>query len=189
MTNKNKLQPARLDAVLEGYLEYLADVGRKSPRTVIDVRCTLKKISEAMDEAAPGVPLWKLELTDFLGWLQEQRAQDRSPASLNKQLSHMRGLLEYAWRSGRSDRNVLDGFRLQDAESRQEPRSLSLQEAERLVRHCSASTPVQRRDRIAVLLLYGCGLRTFELCGLRLGDINVERKELTVRAGKGIGNA
>ena len=38
---------------------------------------------------------------------------------------------------------------------------------------------------MAVLLLYGCGLRTKELCDLRLQDLTLPRKELLVRAGKG----
>ena len=36
-----------------------------------------------------------------------------------------------------------------------------------------------------ILLLYGCGLRTMELCGLDVADISRERQELTVRHGKG----
>jgi len=36
-----------------------------------------------------------------------------------------------------------------------------------------------------VLLLYGCGLRTAELCGLDVRDVDVERGELFVRHGKG----
>lgn len=36
-----------------------------------------------------------------------------------------------------------------------------------------------------ILLLYGCGLRTMELCRLDVGDVSRERQELTVRHGKG----
>jgi integrase/recombinase XerD len=36
-----------------------------------------------------------------------------------------------------------------------------------------------------VLLLYGCGLRTSELCDLNVKDVNVERQEVFVRKGKG----
>ena len=37
----------------------------------------------------------------------------------------------------------------------------------------------------AVLLLYGCGLRTSELCALNVADINRERHELVVLKAKG----
>lgn len=34
-------------------------------------------------------------------------------------------------------------------------------------------------------LMYGCGLRLFEVCQLRVKDISIDRRTLTVRAGKG----
>ena len=38
---------------------------------------------------------------------------------------------------------------------------------------------------MVILLLYGCGLRTKELCDLRLQDVDTTRREVLVRAGKG----
>ena len=174
-----------LDPWLEGYLSYLSDVRRLNYRTVVDVRCTLKKVSAFMSAARPQVPLWKLTLDDYLHWLSEQRQQGRAESALAKELSHLRGLLDYAWRSGRSDRNALDGFSLQDSLKKTPPETLTLEEARRLVQRCPRGTPQERRSRIVVLLLYGCGLRTSELCFLDVRDVNVERQEVLVRKGKG----
>src|SRR5439155_2415776 len=101
-----------LDPLIEGYLSYLRDVGRKAPRTVIDVRCTLKRAADAFASRRPEVSLWKLTLEDYLHWFEVERELGRSEGSLAKDASHLRGLLEYAWRSGRSERNVLDGLNL-----------------------------------------------------------------------------
>jgi integrase/recombinase XerD len=150
-----------------------------------DVRCTLRRTSAALAVLVPGVPLWKLKLTDYLRWLEQERSRRRQPGGLQKRLSHLRCFLDYAWRSGRTERNVLDGFRLQDATSRKEPESLSLEEAERLLKSCPTSKPLERQERLVLLLLYGCGLRTKELCALRVQDLNAERQELKVEAGKG----
>jgi integrase/recombinase XerD len=174
-----------LDPLIEGYLGYLLHVGRKTPRTVIDVRCTLGRAVRAMGRIRPGLPLWRVPLEAYVCWIDQERRAGRTPASLAKYVSHVRGLLDYAWRSGRAERNVLDGFGLQDAVARAAPRSLSLVEAERLIRACPRGTPRERRDRLMVLLLYGCGLRTGELCALDVGDIHRERRELTVLRAKG----
>lgn len=174
-----------LDPWLEGYLSYQQDLRRLQPRTLVDLRCTLKKVSTYMAAARPETPLWQLTLDDYLRWLNEARAAGQTEAVLAKQLSHLRGLLDYAWRSGRADRNVLDGFSLQDSLRSVEPRSLTLLEAERLVQACPRRTAADRRERVIVLLLYGCGLRTAELCGLDVRDVDVERSELLVRHGKG----
>jgi integrase/recombinase XerD len=163
----------------------LTDVGRKTPRTVIDVRCTLARAVTGLAALRPGVPLWRLSLEDYLHWLERERAAARTTASLAKYLSHLRGFLEYAWRSGRAERNVLDGFSLQDARVRTEPDSLTLEEAERLVHTCPRRTAAERHDRLMILLLYGCGLRTSELCALNSSDINRERQELAILKAKG----
>ena len=175
----------KLDPLIEGYLSYLADVGRKTPRTVIDVRCTIGRVVEGMRANHPGVALWHLSLQDFLHWLERERQAGRTATSLAKYVSHVRGLLDYAWRSGRSERNVLDGFQLQDATPRTAPRSLTLEEAQQLIAACRQGDSVQRRDRLMILLLYGCGLRTQELCSLDVGDVNRERRELQVLHTKG----
>jgi len=174
-----------LDPVIEGYLSYLLDVGKKAPRTVIDVRCTVKRALVELEAIRPGVVIWKRPLEDFLRWIDVERDYGRTTTCLAKYLSHVRGLLEYAWRAGRAERNVLDGFSLADNERRVEPRSLTLEEAEQLVRSCPATSFLERRDRLMILLLYGCGLRTSELFSLNVSDIHRERRELTVQKGKG----
>ncbi len=174
-----------LDPWLEGYLTYQREVRRLSPRTIIDMRCTLRKVSAFMAEQHGGTPLWKLRLEDYLGWLTAAREAGQAPAALAKDLSHLRGMLDYAWRSGRADRNVLDGFSLQDTLRKKEPKSLTLEEAAAMVQACPRETTAERRSRLVVLLLYGCGLRTAELCGLDVTDVNVERQELFIRRGKG----
>jgi integrase/recombinase XerD len=175
----------RLAPLIEGYLSYLRDVGRKAPRTVVDVRCTLKHAADDLSARHSDVPLWKLTLQDYLHWFEALRTAGRTEASVAKQASHLRGLLEYAWRSGRSDRNVLDGLNLHTRVKQRAPNLLTLEQAEHLVRSCPRGTATQRRDRLMILLLYGCGLRTAELCAVDVGDIVRERQELTVRKGKG----
>jgi integrase/recombinase XerD len=175
----------KLDAVTEGYLDYLQDVSRRAAGTVRDVRCTLGKFQRQMAERHPEIPLWKLKLEDYVHWLNEERSAGRTPASLCKYLSHVRGLLDYAWRSGKSDRNVLDGFTLMDEDHRRPPAALSEEEAKRLVQACPMKTKSERRERLIVLMLYGCGLRTDELCQLKVEDVNRERQEVTVWHGKG----
>ena len=171
-----------LDPLIEGYLSYLDKIGRKTPRTIIDVRCTLRRAIAGLPR---GVALWHLALNDYLHWLEAGRQNGCTESTLAKYLSHLRGLLEYAWRSGRTERNVLDGFSLQHTIRRAVPKSLTLEEAERLVAASAVAGPTARRDRLIILLLYGCGLRTDELCSLDVAHVNRERHELLVWKAKG----
>ena len=63
----------KLDPLIEGYLSYLTDVGRKAPRTVIDVRCTIGRVVEGMRATHSEVALWQLSLQDFLHWIERER--------------------------------------------------------------------------------------------------------------------
>jgi integrase/recombinase XerD len=179
------MKPFPFDPLIEGYLDYQRTVRRLAHRSLVDMRCTLKRAVKALAQKRPSTPLWKLTLEDYLDWINQQREEGYSAQSLNKDLCHLRGLLEYAWRSGRSDRNVLDGFSLQDSVRAVMPKFLSLEEARRLVEACPSHTRLQRRNRLVILLLYGCGLRTAELCQLDVRDVDLERQELVIRHGKG----
>lgn len=179
------MKSVTLDPWIEGYLDYQRTVRRLAANSIKDMRCTLKRVVAGMAAIRPGQALWKVTLADYLAWLSGQREAGYSAQSLSKDLSHVRGLLDYAWRSGRADRNVLDGFSLQDTFRVEAPKALSLEEARRLVEACPAGTRRQRHDRLVILLLYGCGLRTSELCQLEVRDVDLERQEVEVRHGKG----
>jgi len=177
-----KTNSEMMDPLIEGYLSYLDKVGRKTPRTIIDLRCTLRR---AISGLPAGVALWHLELQHYLHWVEAERQHGCTESTLAKYLSHVRGFLEYAWRSGRTERNVLDGFSLRHTMRRTPPKSLSLEEAEHLIAATVVRGPTARRDRMIVLLLYGCGLRTDELCALEVANVNRERHELSVLKAKG----
>lgn len=179
------MNTAGLDPLIEGYLDYQSKVRRLAHRSIIDMKCTLKRAVKHLEEVRPGVSLWKLTLEDYMSWVNRQREAGYSPQSLNKDITHLRGLLEYAWRSGRADRNVLDGFTLQDSVRVTVPKFLSMEEARRLVEACPRHTRLERRNRLVILLLYGCGLRTAELCGLDVKDVDMDRQEIVIRHGKG----
>jgi integrase/recombinase XerD len=179
------MKPQPLDPWIEGYLEYQLKVRRLKPRSIVDIRCTLKRAMQKLALIRPSVALWKLTLEDYLLWINAEREAGYSHQSLNKDLCHLRGLLDYTWRSQRSDRNVLDGLKLQDTVRPVAPRCLTLEQARQLFEATPGRTQAQRRDRLMLLLLYGCGLRTSELCQLDVGDVDLERQEVLVRQGKG----
>jgi len=173
------------DPVTEGYLEYTAGVKKLAHRTLTDMRCSYRKVRKYTEERHPDKDIWQLSLQEYIRWVGAERNRGKRPGSLNKELCHIRGLLEYAWRSGRLDRNVLEGFILKDAHQRKLPRVLTEQEAEALIQESGGRTPVKRRSRLLVLLCYGCGLRTSEVAGLNVQDIDREKQEIVITQGKG----
>ncbi|WP_461864304.1 site-specific tyrosine recombinase/integron integrase [Thermococcus sp.] len=62
------------------------------------------------------------------------------------------------------------------------PKALTKEEVRKLL---SVISPLRKRDRLIVLLLYGTGLRVSELCNLKIKDIDFDRGIAVVRGGKG----
>ena len=68
------------------------------------------------------------------------------------------------------------------------PKALTEDEVERLLDACRATTPLDRRDRAILEVLYGTGLRISELVGLSLADLDLDAGLLRV-FGKGVQGA
>jgi integrase/recombinase XerD len=173
------------DTLIQGYLDYKLNVTRIAYGTMKDIKCSLKRVERAMGDIAADTVLWECKLSDFMEWIEVERNSVTSVTTLNKLITHARGFLEYAQRSGRTTRNVLDGFQLQHSFPKKEPISLTENEARLLIEACPLVKGQERRNRLVLLLLYGCGLRTLEFCSLDIGHVNVERQELNLMTTKG----
>lgn len=171
-------------SLIKGFLEYQGDVRKLRPRTLIDMRCTFRSLQEFCENEVIAHEIWELSLKDFMHWVNFLRKRNQSTKSINKMLSHVRSLIEYAWQIERLDRNVLDGFFVKGEETTPIYDQLTVEEARKLVTAFGKVNAQERRCRMIMVLLYGCGLRTAELCDLDVAGVDVERQELQV-IGKG----
>jgi integrase len=112
-----------------------------------------------------------------------------SPATTNRILSALRGVLKEAWRLGQMTAEAYQrAIDVQNVKSETVPagRELSQGEILALVTVCKVDTsPAGVRDAAIIGLLYTCGLRRAELVALNRGDFEPETGKLLVREGKG----
>jgi len=112
-----------------------------------------------------------------------------SPATANRTLSAVRGVLKETWRLGQmSAEDYQRAIDVQNIKGETVPagRELSAGEILALVTVCKAdATPAGTRDAAIIGLLYTCGLRRAELVALDRADMDRESGRLLVRAGKG----
>jgi len=112
-----------------------------------------------------------------------------SPATVNRTLSALRGVLKEAWRLGQMTAEAYQravDIKNINAQTVPAGRELSQGELLALVEACKSDRRLTGiRDAAILGLLYTCGLRRAELVSLRVEDFDPESGKLIVRVGKG----
>lgn len=121
--------------------------------------------------------------------LRTRLLEQYSPATTNRILSALRGVLKEAWRLGLMTAEAYQrAIDVQNVKSETLPagRELSQGEIFALVSTCKADkSPAGVRDAAIIGLLYTCGLRRAELVALNQTDFEPDSGRLSIRAGKG----
>ncbi len=135
---------------------------------------------------ARGVALPAIDLSLLRGWLAEQTRRGAARTTVARQVSSARTFCAWAVREGILESDP--AARLQAPKAhRVLPAVLGPEQAARAVESPVADDdggPLALRDRLVLELLYSCGIRVGELCGLDLGDVDAARRVLRV-IGKG----
>jgi integrase/recombinase XerC len=170
--------------VMAAFVDHLGLERRLSDNTVAAYRGDLAGLAEFLRRGGGGGgSLLAATHQQLRRWLAHLRTRGYSRSSLARKAAAVRAF--YAW-------TVRRGFRSRDpaallarpvAESRL-PTVLKSAEATVLVEAPAGADPVLLRDRAALELLYGSGLRVAELCGLDISDVEVDSQQVRVM-GKG----
>ncbi len=130
----------------------------------------------------------KLKLADvtvqnlvyFLAW---RKTTDHAPLTLSKDISSLRAFGSYVERMGIWPENLALLIERPKA-SRSLPRVLSVQQVEKILSAIDDSTEVGKRDSALFELIYSCGLRISEACGLLMENLHLN-EQLVLVHGKG----
>ncbi|MEM8994908.1 MAG: tyrosine-type recombinase/integrase [Acidobacteriota bacterium] len=160
---------------------YLANLsaGSQGMRQPLDV------IAGILDSShdAETYPWHKLTYSDTMAVRQVLIARYK-PATVNKMLSALRGVLKQAWRLGLVEADAYHrAAAVQNVRSSNllSGRALESLEIRRLFETCAADeTPRGTRDAAILAVLYGCGLRRGELVRLDVASVDFEDGSILV---------
>jgi len=142
---------------LRAYLAFLVERGTRRPDDVI-----------------------RRDVEDFVA---AKRADHAADASVNRALSAVKGFHRFMVREGLSSVNPTATLRVPKMGDHL-PDVISIEAAERLLDQDFSATAAGMRDRAVLEVLYGCGLRASELCGLDANEVYLDEGFVRVM-GKG----
>lgn len=154
-----------------------------SARTVDAYGRDLAKLHDFAMAHAPAIAPEAMELEHLQAFIVEAAKRGLRPSSQARLVSAVRSFFKHLHR----ERQVTDN----PAELLQSPRQgrhlpafLSVEDIDKLMHALDMSRPHAHRDRAMLEVLYGCGLRVSELCGLRISRLHFEEGYIRV-VGKG----
>jgi integrase/recombinase XerD len=167
--------------LLEDYLTTLLVDKGLSRNTFTSYRRDLTRFLAYLKKTGKGPT--RATQKDVTAYLAELKAQGLKPRSYTRSLVSIRGLYRYLLTKGKIKSSPCAYIELPRTEKRL-PEVLTLKEVDRLLETPRADTPMGKRDKTMLEVLYATGLRVSELVGLRLNEVNLQTGCLTV-VGKG----
>ena len=173
-------KPAALAVV--GYLGGLRQGSQRAQATA------LRTVAEMLGQTDAAAVEWHRLPPAVLDSIRARLSERYAPATTNRYLSAIRGVLRQAWRHGLIDADTRDRLRDLPRVSGTRlaaGRDIPAGEQARLLRCCAEdATAAGARDAAMIGLLLGCGLRRAEVASLMLDDL--DRGEMSLRViGKG----
>jgi site-specific recombinase XerD len=167
------------------YLARLAPGSRRTMKAAVDLVAAMLTSGAANAETLN----WAGVRYQHAQAVRSGLAERYKPATVNKALSGLRGVLREAWRLGLTtseDYRRAADLEAVKGESLPPGRALSVGELKALLAACSMDdSAAGARDAALLALLYGAGLRRSEAVALDVSDYDVATGMLVVRHGKG----
>jgi integrase/recombinase XerD len=166
---------------IKEYLSYLQVEKGLSENSCASYRRDLSKLDKWSEKNNYNiVTLTRQDLREFLIDLASEKL---SPNSVNRLISAMRGFYKYLMFDRHITKNPAEDLQSQQTTAYL-PKFLNQDEMGQMLTIPDVTTEIGIRDRAILELMYACGLRVSEVCGLNFSDIELDAGILTCK-GKG----
>jgi len=176
---------------LDTFTEYLKEC-HCADRTVETYGYNLEKFFRFLEAHYPRInsmeKVTKDIVQDYQQYLATYRNRAGNPLSNKTQILKLiivRSFFSYLVRQDLLLRNPASSIRLPKEERRITRNILTEKEILRLLETLNGQDPLSIRNRAIIELFYGCGLRTTELCLIKIRDLDLKEQTVTIVRGKG----
>ena len=172
----------QLEIAIDEYLAFLRIEKGSSPLTVEAYASDLADYVSFLDEM--GVhDIERIDRDTIIGYEADLVERGYAITSIDRHISVLKGFHKFCMREGFAETNPASTVRLPAAPDRL-PDAITIEQANTLLEQVDGADARSLRDRAILEVLYGCGLRVSECCGLNLSDCAFEEGYVRV-TGKG----
>ncbi len=176
---------------IEEYCEYLENRGY-SPRTIeahgehlAQFASFLRRFYRRIDSFEAVTKDITADYQRYIADLQNSRGQVISNSTKNKKLSPIRMLYRYLLEQDRIISNPAKSLVYMKEDQRLIRNVPTEEEMRNVFESIDTRTPIGLRNRAIMELLYACGIRTSELCNLRIEEVDLKEQTVLIVNGKG----
>lgn len=163
------------------FLKYLSNEKRYPNNTIISYSNDLKRYNDFIrSKKINYLTINKEEIRFFLKYLDEKKL---SKNSISRTLSSLRNFYAFLILEGKVQNNQFKLIKNPKKEKKL-PNFLQPNETMQILETLASETPLEKRNRLIIELLYATGIRVSELANISLNDININDYEIKVK-GKG----
>lgn len=166
---------------IDSFLKYLSNEKRYPENTIISYSNDLKRYSNFIERKKINyITISKNEIRSFLKELDNLKL---SKNSISRTLSSLRNFYTYLIIKGKTSTNQFKLIKNPKKEKKL-PNFLQPTEMAQILESLKTETPLEKRNRLIIELLYATGIRVSELVNITLNDIDSQSNEIKV-TGKG----
>lgn len=168
------------------YLAYLTVERGSSPNTISGYRRDLDRYLEFLGERSVA-NLTDVSKQDVLDFVAEMRSSGLAASTIERRMAAVKGIHKFMVAEGLTT-ELPTGQLPRMRKAQHLPDVLTIDQIEALIAMTAgerdAASPIALRDRAIIEVLYGCGVRVSELCGLDVIHVDFDSGVLRV-SGKG----
>ena len=165
------------------FIDYLRNEKRKSENTCLSYDRDLRQFSGWLCSSC-GITSVRDVTGDMINtYMDYLTSEGKSPATVSRAVASVKALFSYAKERGICGTDPVSAVRAPKV-FKKKPGIISDKDILKLLSQPDFDTPKGKRDKAMLELLMDTGLRVSELISIKLSDINLQKRFLTVKAAK-----